>query len=41
MRQGRLYLAAVMNLFSRKIVGWATAPAMPTELVSFSLFPAK
>ena len=24
--QGRLYLAVVMDLFSRKIVGWSTGP---------------
>ena len=36
-RQGWLYLAAVMDLFSRKIVGWAMAPAMPTELVASAL----
>lgn len=27
------YLAAVMDLFSRKIVGWGMAPNMPAELV--------
>jgi putative transposase len=36
-RQGWLYLAAVMDLFSRKIVGWAMAPSMPTELVAAAL----
>ncbi len=36
-RQGWLYLAAVMDLYSRKIVGWATAPRMPTELVATAL----
>ena len=36
-RQGWLYLAAVMDLFSRKIVGWAMAPTMPTELVATAL----
>lgn len=36
-RQGWLYLAAVMDLFSRKIVGWAMAPTMPTELVAAAL----
>lgn len=35
--QGWLYLAAVMDLFSRKIVGWAMAPTMPTELVAAAL----
>jgi len=35
--QGWLYLAAVMDLFSRKMVGWAMAPAMPTELVASAL----
>ena len=32
-RSGWLYLAAVMDLFSRKIVGWAMAPHMRAELV--------
>lgn len=36
-RQGWLYLAVVMDLFSRKIVGWAMAPTMPTELVAAAL----
>jgi putative transposase len=36
-RQGWLYLAAVMDLFSRKIIGWAMAPTMPTELVASAL----
>jgi len=30
---GWLYLAAVLDLFSHKIVGWAMAPNMPAELV--------
>lgn len=34
---GWLYLAAVMDLFSRKIVGWAMAPTMPAELVCSAL----
>jgi putative transposase len=36
-RQGWLYLAAVMDLFSRKIIGWAMAPTMPAELVAQAL----
>jgi putative transposase len=31
--QGWLYLAAVMDLFSRKIVGWSTRPTIARELV--------
>src|SRR4051794_29461374 len=31
--QGWLYLAVVIDLFSRKIVGWATAPTIHRELV--------
>jgi putative transposase len=31
--QGWLYLAVVMDLFSRKIVGWATASTIHRELV--------
>jgi transposase InsO family protein len=36
-RSGWLYLAAVMDLFSRKIVGWAIAPTMYAELVCSAL----
>lgn len=36
-RSGWLYLAAVMDLYSRKIVGWAIAPSMPAELVCSAL----
>lgn len=36
-RSGWLYLAAVMDLYSRKIVGWAMAPTMPAELVCAAL----
>lgn len=36
-RSGWLYLAAVIDLFSRKIVGWAMAPSMPAELVCTAL----
>ena len=30
---GWLYLAIVLDLFARKVVGWAMAPSMPAELV--------
>ena len=36
-RSGWLYLAAVLDLHSRKIVGWAMAPAMPASLVCAAL----
>jgi putative transposase len=36
-RSGWLYLAVVLDLFSRKIVGWAMAPSMPAELVCAAL----
>ena len=36
-RSGWLYLAIVLDLFSRKIVGWAMAPKMPAELVCAAL----
>lgn len=35
--EGWLYLAVVMDLFSRKIVGWAMADHMRTELVTDAL----
>jgi len=35
--EGWIYLAAVMDLFSRKIVGWALAPTMETSLVKEAL----
>jgi len=34
---GWLYLAAVLDLYSRKVVGWATADSMPSELVCNAL----
>jgi len=36
-RSGWIYLAVVMDLFSRKIIGWAMAPSMPAELVCSAL----
>jgi transposase InsO family protein len=36
-RSGWLYLAAVLDLYSRKIVGWAMASTMPAELVCTAL----
>lgn len=36
-RSGWLYLAAVLDLHSRKIVGWAMSPAMPAGLVCTAL----
>jgi putative transposase len=35
--QGWLYLAAVMDLYSRKIVGWATRPSLESSLVKAAL----
>jgi putative transposase len=32
-----LYLAVVLDLFARKVVGWAMAPNMPAELVCTAL----
>jgi transposase InsO family protein len=34
---GWLYLAVVLDLFARKVVGWAMAPSMPAELVCSAL----
>lgn len=34
---GWLYLAIVLDLFSRKLVGWAMAPSMPASLVCQAL----
>src|SRR5712691_4969318 len=38
--QGWLYLAVVMDLFSRKIVGWAAGPTIHRELVLNALLMA-
>ena len=40
MRSGLLYLAAVLDLHLRKIVGWAMAPEMPATLVCAALYMA-
>lgn len=34
---GWLYLAVVLDLYSRKIIGWAMSPNMPAELVCSAL----
>ena len=39
-RSGWLYLAAVLDLHSRKVVGWAMAPEMPATLVCAALYMA-
>ncbi|QXD33835.1 DDE-type integrase/transposase/recombinase [Candidatus Pelagisphaera phototrophica] len=36
-KEGWLYLAVVMDLFSRTIIGHQTASAMPAEIVTRSL----
>ena len=36
-RSGWLYLAVVLELYARKVVGWAMAPTMHAELVSAAL----
>ncbi|MCD9589675.1 DDE-type integrase/transposase/recombinase [Streptomyces sp. 8ZJF_21] len=38
--EGRLYLAVVLDLFSRRIVGWAMADHMRTELIIDALAAA-
>jgi transposase InsO family protein len=35
--EGWLYLAAILDLWSRRIVGWATAPSLHTELTLAAL----
>ena len=37
---GWLYLAVVIDLYSRKVVGWAMAPSMPAKLVCDALHMA-
>lgn len=39
-RSGWLYLAVVLDLFSRKVVGWAMAPSMPAQMVCDALHMA-
>ena len=36
-RSGWLYLAVVLDLFARKVVGWAMAPGMQATLVCRAL----
>lgn len=36
-RQGTVYLASVLDLFTRKIVGWKLGNRMKVELVSAAL----
>ena len=36
-REGWLYLAAIMDMYSRRIVGWAMAPRMTSDLVVSAL----
>ena len=38
--EGWLYLAGVLDLYSRKLVGWATDATMPAALVARALQPA-
>ncbi|WP_131726437.1 IS3 family transposase, partial [Cognatishimia activa] len=39
-REGWLYLAVVIDLFSRRVVGWATQSRQPTDLVIKALITA-
>jgi putative transposase len=38
--EGWLYVAVVLDLFSRRVVGWAMQPAMTTQLVTDALLTA-
>lgn len=38
--QGWLYLAVVMDLFARKVVGWSMKPTLARELVLDAVFMA-
>jgi len=38
--EGWIYIAAVVDLFSRRVVGWATANTMHTELIANALMMA-
>lgn len=38
--EGWLYLATILDLFTRKIVGWATSDRMKTELITKALWRA-
>ena len=39
-REGRLYLAIVVDLFSEKVVGWAARPALSRELATDAVLMA-
>jgi putative transposase len=38
--EGWLYVAVVLDLYSRRVVGWAMQPAMTTQLVTDALMTA-
>jgi len=40
-RQGLLYLAVVIDLYSRKVVGWAMQDNMCAEMVDYGNHPAQ
>jgi putative transposase len=39
-REGRLYLSVVLDLFSRKVIGWSMQPRMESELAISALMMA-